>query len=99
MPFTHTDSQKKVQTTLIALGIGAFAIGTDAFVAIGLVNEIAQDVGESPAVVGQIVSVFALSYAIFAPIAATFMANIPDAAPRVSMLAGTALASLHHRVS
>ncbi len=77
--------QLPVQTTLIALGIGAFAIGTDAFVAIGLVSEIAKDVGASQAIVGQIVSVFALTYAICAPIAATFMAKIDK--KRVLLLA------------
>ena len=64
------------QSILIALGIGAFAIGTDAFVAIGLVNEIAGDLNISAALAGQLVSVFALCYAMFAPIAANLFANM-----------------------
>lgn len=65
-----------VKTTLLALGIGAFAIGSDAFVAIGVVNEIAADLDISVAVAGQLVTVFALCYALFAPVAATLLAGV-----------------------
>jgi predicted MFS family arabinose efflux permease len=67
--------QLPVRTTLLALAIGAFAIGSDAFVAIGVVNEIARDLNISVSVAGQLVTVFALCYAIFAPIAATLLAG------------------------
>ena len=68
-------SQASVRTTLAALAIGAFAVGSDAFVAIGVVNEIAEDLGISVSLAGQMVTVFALCYAIFAPVAATLLAG------------------------
>lgn len=44
--------QFPIRTTLIALGVGAFAIGSDAFVAIGMVSEIARDLNLSVSVAG-----------------------------------------------
>lgn len=69
-------SQIEIRTTLLALAIGAFAIGSDAFVAIGMVNEIAGDLNTSPAAAGQLVTVFAFCYAIFAPVSAVLLSRV-----------------------
>jgi predicted MFS family arabinose efflux permease len=55
----------------IALGVvalGTFAIGTDGHIVIGLLDRIAAGFGLSDAQAGQLVTVFALCYALFAPI-------------------------------
>jgi predicted MFS family arabinose efflux permease len=59
---------------LLALALGAFSIGTDSLVISGLLNRIAADLGVSAATTGQLISVFALVYAIGAPILATVTA-------------------------
>ncbi|MCA1243240.1 MFS transporter [Stappia stellulata] len=65
------------QTVLLAaLGVGAVAIGMDTFVVIGVLNEIAESL-EIPATrAGQLVSVYALSYAVFAPLSAWLLRGL-----------------------
>nr|ACZ13463.1 putative integral membrane transporter protein [Streptomyces luridus] len=60
---------------LSALAVGAFAIGTDSLVISGLLNRIASDLSVSPATTGQLISVFALVYAVGAPVLATVTAG------------------------
>lgn len=53
---------------LLWLALGAFAIGTEGFMIAALLPQIAADVGASTAAAGQLVTVFALAYAIGSPI-------------------------------
>ena len=53
---------------LAVLALGTFAIGTDGHIVIGLLDRIAAGFGVSDARAGQLVTVFALGYALFAPI-------------------------------
>ena len=53
---------------LTTLGIGAFAIGTDSHVVIGLLDRISSSLNVSDSAAGQLVTVFAVGYAVFAPI-------------------------------
>lgn len=55
---------------LFALMIGAFAIGLDTFVIIGALDAVATDMEISATMAGWIVSVYALCYAVFAPVSA-----------------------------
>lgn len=57
-------------TLLLALSMGAFAIGTDSFVINGLLEDIATDLRVTQSGAGQLVSVFALVYALSAPVLA-----------------------------
>ncbi|KAB1144764.1 MFS transporter [Streptomyces luteolifulvus] len=50
------------------LAVGAFAIGTDTFVVAGVLPEVATDLRVSPADAGWISTLFALTYAVFAPV-------------------------------
>lgn len=61
---------------LLALALGAFSIGTDSLIISGLLNRIAADMDVSAATTGQLISVFALVYAIGAPILATVTALV-----------------------
>ncbi|CAN5246564.1 MFS transporter [soil metagenome] len=58
------------------LALAAFAIGTEAFVIAGLLPVIAADVHISLAATGQLVTVYALAYAIGSPILAVLFNNI-----------------------
>jgi MFS transporter, DHA1 family, inner membrane transport protein len=53
---------------LAVLALGTFAIGTDGHIVIGLLDKIADRFGVSNARAGQLVTVFALCYALFAPV-------------------------------
>ncbi|UTH75723.1 MFS transporter [Chromobacterium sp. IIBBL 290-4] len=64
---------------LIPLGLmaaGTFAIGTDAFIVAGVLTEIAAALRVGPAEAGQLISLFALSYMVFAPLSAWLLGNI-----------------------
>lgn len=62
---------------LLILALGTFAIGTDSFVIAGVLPGIAADLGVSVAAAGQLVTLFALAYAIAAPVMATLTAAVP----------------------
>jgi len=67
---------------LIWLTLGAFVIGTEAFVIAGLLPDIARDLDQSIAVTGHLVTLFALAYAIGTPI----MAVVTGAVERKRLL-------------
>jgi predicted MFS family arabinose efflux permease len=50
------------------LAVGAFAIGTDTFVVAGVLPEVARDLGTSLADAGWVSTLFALTYAVLAPV-------------------------------
>lgn len=62
---------------LVLLGVGAFVIGTDAFIVAGLLPDMANGLGVSQPAAGQTVTVFALSYALLSPLLATVTARQP----------------------
>lgn len=53
---------------LVPLALATFAVGTDAFVMAGLLPAIAADLEVSVPAAGQLVTVFALTVAVAAPI-------------------------------
>ncbi|MGX1133522.1 putative MFS family arabinose efflux permease [Streptomyces glaucescens] len=55
------------------LGLGAFALGLDAYVTAGLLPVIADDFDASVSATGQMVTTFTLAYAIASPIFATLL--------------------------
>ena len=62
---------------LLLLALGTFAVGTDGMVMAGILPLIAHDLDVSISVAGQLVTVFALSYAVLAPVLATATARWP----------------------
>lgn len=62
---------------LLALAAGMFAVGTDSFVVAGILPQVAQSLGVSVPVAGQMVTVYALSYALLSPIIAALAAHWP----------------------
>lgn len=62
---------------LLVLALGMFAIGTDSFVVAGILPAVANSLNTSVAMTGQMVTLFALSYALLSPIVAAAAANWP----------------------
>ncbi|MGK5639772.1 MFS transporter [Streptomyces sp. URMC 126] len=60
---------------LLLLALGAFAVGTDSMVMTGILDGIAEDLHTSVPAAGQLVAVFGLVYALFAPVLATLTAR------------------------
>ncbi|RJL20396.1 MFS transporter [Bailinhaonella thermotolerans] len=61
---------------LLPLAVGTFAIGTDGFVIAGILPSIARSLDVPLATAGQLVTVFAITYAVFAPVAGAVSANL-----------------------
>jgi len=53
---------------LAMLGLGTFAIGTDSHIVIGVLDKVAAGLGVGGPQAGQLVTLFSVSYALFAPV-------------------------------
>jgi multidrug resistance protein len=62
---------------LLVLACGMFAIGTDSFVVAGVLDQVSASLGISIALAGQMVTLYALSYALLSPVIATTAAHWP----------------------
>jgi len=62
---------------LLVLASGMFALGTDSFVVAGILPQVAASLGVSAALAGQMVTVYALSFALLSPIIAAAAAHWP----------------------
>ncbi|HYF21405.1 MAG TPA: MFS transporter, partial [Ramlibacter sp.] len=62
---------------LLLLAAGMFAIGTDSFVVAGVLPQVAASLGVSVTLAGQMITVYALSYALLSPVVAAAAAGWP----------------------
>ncbi|WP_409190257.1 MFS transporter [Bradyrhizobium sp. RDM4] len=62
---------RRTKLILAALTIAAFAIGLDTFVIIGALEVISRDLNISTGAAGWVISIYALCYAVFAPLNAS----------------------------
>ena len=62
---------------LVVLASGMFAVGTDSFVVAGLLHQVSVCFGVSVALAGQMVTFYALSYAVLSPVIAAAAAHWP----------------------
>lgn len=62
---------------VLLMALGAFALGTDAYVISGVLPKVSSDLGVSLAGAGLLITVFAGVYAVFAPPIAVFTGNMP----------------------
>jgi multidrug resistance protein len=62
---------------LLVLASGMFALGTDNFVAAGVLDQVSVSLGVSVGLAGQMVTLYALSYALLSPIIAAAAAHVP----------------------
>ncbi|HTN97061.1 MAG TPA: MFS transporter [Nordella sp.] len=72
-----TQQQTNGLSSVLVLALGTFAVGTDAFIVAAFLPSMAEGLGVTPAAAGQSVTVFALAYALLAPVIATFTAALP----------------------
>jgi predicted MFS family arabinose efflux permease len=81
-------------TSLIWLTLGAFAIGTEGFMIVGLLPALAQDLNVGVPAAGHLVTAFSLAYAIGAPVMAVLMAGLERRRLLAVAMGGFALANL-----
>jgi predicted MFS family arabinose efflux permease len=62
---------------LIVMAAGMFAVGTDSFVVAGILPQVAASLGVSIPVAGQMVTLYAISYALLSPTIAALAAHWP----------------------
>ncbi|MFD0314542.1 MFS transporter [Streptomyces flavalbus] len=83
---------------LLALAVGAFGIGTTEFVIMGLLPDVAVDLGISLPAAGHLVSAYALGVVIGAPLLAAVTARMPRRRVLIALMvlfvAGNALSAL-----
>ncbi|WP_206068162.1 MFS transporter [Nonomuraea composti] len=84
----------RIPIRTLVLGLGTFAVGTDAYVVAGFLPAMARSLEVSESTAGQSATVFAVAYAVLSPVLATFTARVPRRALLTSALAVLALANL-----
>ncbi|WP_138467323.1 MFS transporter [Poseidonocella sp. HB161398] len=88
---TYPDAQ--VRRTILALALGAFAIGVSEFATMGLLPYYASDLGISEPVAGHAVSGYAFGVVVGAPVLAVLGARLPRKLFLVMLIAFFALAN------
>ncbi|MCI0385831.1 MFS transporter [Streptomyces sp. CNQ085] len=62
---------------LVPLVLAIFTFGTADFVVAGILRELAEGIGRSESVTGQLVTVYSIVYAVSAPVAAVLTSRVP----------------------
>lgn len=75
MPSAASSHTLSPRLALLAIGIGAFGIGTTEFAPMGLLPTIAQDIGVSIPVAGQLITAYAVGVMISAPFMTLYLAR------------------------
>ena len=78
----------------MALAIGAFAIGTTEFVAMGLLPDIASSLNITEPIAGHVISAYALGVVVGAPVIASLTAHLPRKALLLGLIALFTLGNL-----
>jgi len=67
---------RNVNLRLLVLALGTFAVGTASFVFAGLLGDVAGDLSVSVGTAGQLVTSYAVIYAVGSPMLVTFTSGI-----------------------
>ncbi|KQR50062.1 MFS transporter [Acidovorax sp. Leaf160] len=89
-PASAPDSRTLLRAVL-ALGVGGFSIGTGEFVIMGLLPEVARDIGVSIPEAGHVISAYALGVVVGAPVLAVLSAGWGRRALLMALMAVYAL--------
>src|SRR5713226_656644 len=89
----------KINPRIILLALGMFALGTDAFIVAGVLPVIAHETGVTEGLVGQLITVFALTYGLGAPVLAALTAHWPRNSVLIGALGLLGLANLASALS
>jgi len=84
----------KSKRPLYWLALGTFAVGTESFMIAGLLPGMAKDLDVSVGVAGQLVTVFALAYALSSPVLAALTGNLNRRRLLIGAMALFAVANL-----
>ncbi len=83
----HTSvAAPRIPSALYALTIGAFGIGTTEFVIMGLLQQVAEDLGVSITAAGMLISGYALGVFVGAPVLTLATARLPRKAVLVGLM-------------
>jgi MFS transporter, DHA1 family, inner membrane transport protein len=88
------EEPRQLDARILLLTLGAFSIGTDAWVVAGILRAIAQDLSASVGATGQVVSAYAFTYAVGAPLLAAIAPRLPWQRTLVVALLGIAGADI-----
>src|SRR5579864_4687815 len=94
MEMNARSSGTPLDMRIYLLALGTFALGTDVFVIAGILPMIAGDLGVSVEAAGQMVTVYALTYALGSPILAALTAQWRRERVIILALAGFSAADL-----
>lgn len=94
-PASHT----RINPRIILLSLGMFALGTDAFIVAGVLPVIARETRAPEGLVGQLVTAFALTYGLGAPILAATTSRWPRHRVLIAALGLLGLANLASALS
>src|ERR1700757_1209245 len=75
LPALTADRGRRLWPAVWALGVGSFAIGTGEFVIMGLLPEVARDLGVTIPQAGHVITAYALGVVIGAPVLAVLAAQ------------------------
>ena len=87
------DTAARARRALLVLAAGAFAVGTDAFVIAGILPAVAHGVSVSVSWAGALMTGFALTYAVAAPVLSVTFSRLPRRGLLVAALTGFTVAN------
>lgn len=93
-PASLSSGDARLMRAVVALGVGGFSIGTGEFVIMGLLPEVARDIGVSIPQAGHVISAYALGVVIGAPALAVLAAGWGRRALLVALMAAYAVANI-----
>ena len=79
---------------LLCMALGTFAVGTESFMIAPLLPQLASDLSQSLVAVGQLITVFTLTYAFSSPILTTLTGDVSRRNLLVVSMAGFAIANV-----
>ncbi len=91
---TQPSPHRRGNGPLYLLALGTFAVGTESFMVAGLLQGMAADLAVSVATAGQLVSVFALAYALSSPILTALTGSFGRRVLLISAMAAFAVANI-----
>jgi len=83
---TAAERQRHFWPAVWALGVGSFAIGTGEFVIMGLLPEVARDLGVTIPQAGHVITAYALGVVVGAPVLAVLAAEWPRRALLIALM-------------
>jgi MFS transporter, DHA1 family, inner membrane transport protein len=89
-----TLSTPRIVVAVVALALGGFAIGTTEFVTMGVLPDIAGDVGVDIPSAGHLISAYALGVVVGAPVIAASSARLPRRALLVGLMSAFLLGNV-----